>query len=64
MYKQLVPDEKPLRIHVTVRGKNVQIRLYNELAVNYAEPTPRYSRRRRAGGAISGSWHVCLAVSQ
>jgi hypothetical protein len=31
MYKQLVPDEKPFRIHVTVRGKNVQIRLNNEL---------------------------------
>ena len=40
MYKQLVPDEKPFRIHVAVRGKNVQIRLNGELLVDYVEPTP------------------------
>jgi hypothetical protein len=40
MYKQLVPDEKPFRMRVTVRGKNVQIRLNEELLVDYVEPTP------------------------
>ena len=40
MYKQLVPDEKPFQMRVTVRGKNVQIRLNNLLVVDYVEPTP------------------------
>jgi len=40
MYKQLVPDEKPFQIRVTVRGKNVQIRLNGQLLVDYVEPTP------------------------
>jgi histidinol phosphatase-like PHP family hydrolase len=40
MYKQLVPDEKPFRIHVAVRGKNVQIQLNGQLLVDYIEPTP------------------------
>jgi Domain of Unknown Function (DUF1080) len=40
MYKQLVPDEKPFQVHVTVRGKNVQIRLNRQLLVDYVEPTP------------------------
>lgn len=40
MYKQLVPDEKPFRMRVAVRGKNVQIHLNDELLVDYVEPTP------------------------
>jgi hypothetical protein len=40
MYKQLVPDEKPFRVRAAVRGKNVQIRLNEELLVDYVEPTP------------------------
>jgi hypothetical protein len=40
MYKQLVPDEKPFRMNLAVRGKNVQIRLNDELLVDYVEPTP------------------------
>ena len=40
MYKQLVPDEKPFRVRVAVRGKNVQIRLNGQLLVDYVEPTP------------------------
>lgn len=40
MYKQLVPDQKPFRMSVAVRGKNVQIRLNGELLVDYVEPTP------------------------
>jgi len=40
MYKQLVADEKPFRMAVAVRGKNVQIHLNGELLVDYIEPTP------------------------
>ena len=40
MYKQLVPDEKPFRVLAWVRGKNVQIRLNDQLVVDYVEPTP------------------------
>src|SRR4051794_18504564 len=40
MYKQLIPDEKPFQIRVTVRGKSVQIRLNGQLLVDYVEPTP------------------------
>ncbi len=40
MYKQLVPDELPFRIRVTVRGKNVQIRLNGQVLVDYVEPSP------------------------
>jgi hypothetical protein len=40
MYKQLVADEKPFRMGVAVRGKNVQIHLNGELLVDYVEPTP------------------------
>lgn len=40
MYKQLVPDGKPFRMRVAVRGKNVQIRVNDELLVDYVEPSP------------------------
>ena len=40
MYKQMVADREPFRMLVSVRGKNVQIRLNNELLVDYVEPTP------------------------
>jgi len=40
MYKQLVPDEKPFQVHVSVRKRNVQIRLNGQLLVDYLEPTP------------------------
>ncbi len=40
MYKQLVPDQKPFRMQVSVHGKNVQIRLNGQLVVDYVEPTP------------------------
>ena len=40
MYKQLVPDQQPFRMRIAVRGKNVQIRLNEELLVDYVEPTP------------------------
>jgi len=40
MYKQLAQDQKPFGMAVTVRGKNVQIRLNGQLLVDYMEPTP------------------------
>ncbi|HEX4164646.1 MAG TPA: family 16 glycoside hydrolase [Bryobacteraceae bacterium] len=40
MYKQLVPDEVPFRVNISVRGKNVQIHLNGQLLVDYVEPTP------------------------
>ncbi len=40
MYKQLVPDERPFLVQVSVGGKNVQIRVNGELLVDYVEPTP------------------------
>ena len=40
MYKQLVSDGKPFRMQISVRGKNVQVRLNGELLVDYLEPTP------------------------
>jgi histidinol phosphatase-like PHP family hydrolase len=40
MYKQLVPDQKPFRIHITVRGKTIQVHLNGQLLVDYVEPTP------------------------
>lgn len=40
MYKQLVPDKKPFRMRVAVRGKNVKIWLNEQLLVDYVEPTP------------------------
>ena len=43
-YKQLVPDGKPFRIRVGVRGKNVQVRLNDELLVDYLEPSPPVPR--------------------
>jgi hypothetical protein len=39
MYMQLVPDLKPFRYNIAVRGKNVQIRLNGQLLVDYVEPT-------------------------
>jgi len=40
MYMQLVPDLKPFQYNITVKGKNVQIRLNGQLLVDYVEPTP------------------------
>jgi hypothetical protein len=40
IYKQFIPDDRWFKIHVAVRGKNVQIRLDGMLVVDYVEPTP------------------------
>jgi len=40
VYKQLIADDTWFTIAVSVRGKNVQIRLNNMLVVDYVEPTP------------------------
>jgi hypothetical protein len=39
-YKQFVKDDEWFKIHVAVRGKNVQVRLNGMLLVDYTEPTP------------------------
>src|ERR1017187_2349889 len=40
VYKQFIADDQWFKIHVAVRGKNVQIRLNGMLVVDYIEPTP------------------------
>ncbi len=40
IYKQLVGDDEWFRLHVAVRGKNIQVRLNGTLIVNYTEPDP------------------------
>jgi hypothetical protein len=40
VYKQFIPDDEWFKMHVAVRGKNVQIRLNGMLVVDYVEPTP------------------------
>ena len=40
VYQSLVRDDEWFRLHVAVRGKNVQIRLNGLLVVDYVEPTP------------------------
>lgn len=40
IYKQLVPDERWFQMQISVRGKNVQVRLDGVLVVDYVEPTP------------------------
>jgi hypothetical protein len=55
MYMQLVPDLKPFRYHIAVRGKNVQIRLNGQLLVDYVEPTPAVVP---AGGSATITGHA------
>jgi hypothetical protein len=40
VYKQIIADDTWFKINVSVRGKNVQIRLDGVLVVDYVEPTP------------------------
>jgi hypothetical protein len=40
IYKQLVDDDRWFEMQISVRGKNVQIRLNGTLVVDYVEPTP------------------------
>jgi len=40
VYKQFIGDDEWFKMHVAVRGKNVQIRLNGMLVVDYVEPTP------------------------
>jgi len=40
VYKQLVPDGQWFKMLVTVRGKNVQVRVDGMLVVDYTEPAP------------------------
>lgn len=40
VYKQFIADDQWFKMHVAVRGKNIQIRLNGMLVVDYVEPTP------------------------
>lgn len=40
VYKQLINDGQWFKMHVLVRGKNVQVRLDGVLVVDFTEPTP------------------------
>lgn len=40
VHQQLVRDEEWFRLLITVRGKNVQVRVNGALVVDYLEPTP------------------------
>src|SRR5215831_11931579 len=40
VYRQFIADDQWFKLHVAVRGKNVQIRLNGMLVVDYVEPTP------------------------
>ena len=40
IYKQLIPDNQWFKIAISVRGKNVQVRLNGMLVVDYVEPIP------------------------
>lgn len=40
IYKQLVADDEWFKLHVAVRGKNVQVRLNGVLLVDFTETTP------------------------
>jgi len=50
VYKQLVPDGEWFKLHVAVRGKNVQVRLNGTLLVDFTEPDPPVL----AGGSSRG----------
>lgn len=40
VYKQFVPDNEWFKLHISVRMKNIQVRLNGMLMVDYNEPTP------------------------
>lgn len=40
VYKQFVPDNEWFKLHISVRMKNIQVRLNGMLLVDYNEPTP------------------------
>jgi histidinol phosphatase-like PHP family hydrolase len=40
VYKQFVKDDEWFKLHVAVRGKNIQVRLNGMLVVDYVEPDP------------------------
>ena len=42
VYKQFVPDNEWFKLHILVRGKEVQIRLNDMLTVDYVEPEVPY----------------------
>lgn len=40
IYKQFIPDNEWFKMHVAVRGNNVQVRLNGMLVVDFTEPSP------------------------
>lgn len=40
IYKQIAPDDQYMRLHLLVRGKNIQIWINDIQTVDYTEPTP------------------------
>jgi hypothetical protein len=40
VYKQLAADDQWFKLHIAVRGKNIQVRMNESLLVDYVEPTP------------------------
>jgi hypothetical protein len=40
IYKQIAPDGQWSKLHVAVRGKNIQVRIDGVLLVDYTEPAP------------------------
>ena len=58
VYKQLAADDEWFKLHVTVRGKNVQVRVNGALLVDYVRtraPGPRRGQRARP---LPGPRHV------
>ena len=64
VYKQLVDDNQWFKMHVLVRGKNVQVRLDNMLVVDYTEPTPPVIPAGSGNRALSGPRPVRAAMPQ
>lgn len=53
VYKQFVPDNEWFRMHILVRGKEVQIRLNEMLVVDYVEPDTPYRSDLAFGRVIN-----------
>ncbi len=48
VYGQLAPDNDWFRMHIAVRGKQVRVRVNDQLTVDYVEPTPPLAESARA----------------
>jgi len=63
IYKQFVGDDEWFKLHISVRGRNIQVRLNGMLAVDYVEPDPPYippgmeTGRRLSSGTFALQCH-------